>query len=146
MDDVVVPPLKTIQGLFAVTQEMAEGAGRGGTERALGVHYLLPFGQVIGACQAVSGGSGRPGHDPLGDGKDEALPRDILLLLSQQAGKSTLTLELVGLCVGLLYKDLRSQFFPTALTFFVCNLLVWTFGQLSLNGMAVVWLIWLKIV
>ena len=76
MDDVVVPPLKTIQGLFAVTQEMAEGAGRGGTERALGVHYLLPFGQVIGACQAVSGGSGRPGHDPLGDGKDEALTYD----------------------------------------------------------------------
>ena len=28
MNDVVVPPLKTIEGLFAVAQEMTKGAGK----------------------------------------------------------------------------------------------------------------------
>ena len=63
---------------------MAEGAGGDGAEGALGVHDLLPLGQVVRAGQAVGGCSGRPGHHTLGHSIDQALPRDVLLLLSQE--------------------------------------------------------------
>ena len=58
MHHVIVSPLGAIKSLLAVAQHMAEGAGGEGAEGALGVHDLLPLGQVVGAGQAVGGGSG----------------------------------------------------------------------------------------
>ena len=59
IDNVVVPPLEAVKSFFAVAQKVAEGAGGDGAKGALGVHNLLPPGQVVGAGQAVGGCSGR---------------------------------------------------------------------------------------